>query len=92
MDLLKSGLGQFCFDETAPIKIIGRSQSSSKSDGEKVIEQRLSTPAAAYPTYASSAPVAIAASTVSLLVIFSYHMGQWQQQRMQPLISGASSC
>ncbi len=94
VDLLKSRLGQFPLDDVARIKIIGRIQGSPKSDWEEIIDLRPLTPVVTQPVYASSAPwmVAIAAGTVSLLVIFSYHMGQWQQQqRMQPLISGMAS-
>jgi|GEM_PF-7010368 len=93
VDLLKSRLGQFHLEGIDRIKIIGRIQGSPKSDWEEVIDLRPATAAAA-PVYASSAPwmVAIAAGTVSLLVIFSYHMGQWQQQqRMQPLIGSMAS-
>ncbi|WP_448527825.1 FxLYD domain-containing protein [Parathermosynechococcus lividus] len=93
VDLLKSRLGQFHLDDIDRIKIIGRIQGSPKSDWEEVIDLR-PTPLVSQPTYASSAPwvVAIAAGVVSLLVIFSYHMGQWQQQqRMQSLIGAASS-
>ncbi|BAY52166.1 hypothetical protein NIES2134_102310 [Thermostichus vulcanus NIES-2134] len=90
-DLLKSRLGQFHLDDIDRIKIIGRIQGSPKPDWEEVIDLRPPNPALAAPVYASSAPwvVAIAAGFVSLLVIFSYHLGQWQQQqRLQPLIEG----
>lgn len=90
--LLKSRLGQFHLDDIARIKIIGRIQGSPKPDWEEVIDLRSPNPALAAPVYASSAPwvVAIAAGVVSLLVIFSYHLGRWQQQqRMQQLIGGS---
>lgn len=92
VNLLKSRLGQFHLDDIARIKIIGRIQGSPKPDWEEVIDLRPPNPALAAPVSASSAPwvVAIAAGVVSLLVIFSYHLGRWQQQQWMQQLIGSS--